>query len=221
MQDAQFLWRPGKVAANWRDHGVSIQDAIKAFRDRFAVERIDDRENYGEERINLLGMCEGVILHVTYTERGEHIRIISGRRQQDMSKTTITAKMRADGTIVEVLSDGSERPFPERPMREMTEAEIEATAAADPDARPMTPEELRTARRVPRVKTLRRALGLTQREFAARYQIPLGTLRDWEQGRTEPDQPARAYLTVIARDPEGARRALSADRLAGPAQKSS
>jgi putative transcriptional regulator len=117
-----------------------------------------------------------------------------------MSKTTITAKMRADGRIVEVMSDGSERPFMEKPMREMTEAEIEAAAAADPDARPMTPEELQTARQVPRVKTLRRALGLTQQEFAARYRIPLGTLRDWEQGRTEPDQPPRAYLTVVARD---------------------
>jgi putative transcriptional regulator len=130
-----------------------------------------------------------------------------------MSKTTTTAKMRADGTVVEVLRDGTERPFPKRPMRPMTEAEIAAAAAADPDARPMTPEELRTARRMPRVKTLRRALGLTQQEFAARYQIPLGTLRDWEQGRTEPDQPARAYLTVIAHDPESARRALEG---AGP-----
>jgi putative transcriptional regulator len=125
-----------------------------------------------------------------------------------MSKTTTIAKMRADGTIVEVMSDGSEQPFSAKPMRPMTEAEVEAAAAADPDARPMTPEELRTARRVPRVKTLRRALGLTQQEFAARYQIPLGTLRDWEQGRTEPDQPARAYLTVIAHDPEGTCRAL-------------
>jgi putative transcriptional regulator len=138
-----------------------------------------------------------------------------------MSKTTTTAKMRADGTIVEVMSDGSERPFPDTPMRPMTEGEIAAAAAADPDARPMTLEELTKVRRVPRVKTLRRALGLTQQEFAARYRIPLGTLRDWEQGRTEPDQPARAYLTVIAHDPEGARRALSRDRLARPAQKSS
>ena len=45
-----------------------------------------------------------------------------------------------------------------------------------------TPEERARARRVPRVRTLRRVLGLTQEEFAARYQIPLGTLRDWEQG---------------------------------------
>ncbi len=46
------------------------------------MERIDDREDYGEERINLIRMCEGVILHVTYTERGERIRIISARRAE-------------------------------------------------------------------------------------------------------------------------------------------
>ena len=62
---------------------------------------------------------------------------------------------------------------------------------------------------MPRAKTLRRALALTQEEFAARYHIPLGTLRDWEQGRSEPDQPSRAYLTVIAHDPEGVKRALA------------
>ncbi len=126
-----------------------------------------------------------------------------------MSKTTITAKIRTDGNVVEVLPDGSERPFSDTPMRPMTEAEIEAAAADDPDARPMTLEQLRTARRVPRTKTIRRSLALTQEEFAARYHIPLGTLRDWEQGRCEPDQPARAYLTVIAHDPEGVKRALA------------
>jgi putative transcriptional regulator len=119
------------------------------------------------------------------------------------------ARIRPDGTIVEILDDGSERPFPKTPMRPMTEAEITAAAAADPDARPMTAEERAKARKVPRVRTLRRALGLTQEEFAARYHIPLGTLRDWEQGRTEPDQPARAYLKVIAGDPEGVSRALA------------
>ena len=118
--------------------------------------------------------------------------------------------MRRDGTVVEVLPRGTEEPFPDSPMRSMTETEIEAAAAADPDARPFTPEELAKVRRVPRIKTLRRALALTQEEFAARYHIPLGTLRDWEQGRSEPDQPARAYLAVIARDPEGVRRALAA-----------
>lgn len=130
-----------------------------------------------------------------------------------MSKTTITAKIRADGKAVEVSPDGSERPFPDTPLRPMTEEEIEAAAAVDPDARPMTPDQLRTVRRVPRAKTLRRALAMTQEEFATRYHIPLGTLRDWEQGRCEPDQPARAYLTVIAHDPEGVKRALAAMHL--------
>ena len=53
-----------------------------------------------------------------------------------------------------------------------------------------------------------RALGLTQEEFAVRFQIPLGTLRDWEQGAAEPDQAARAYLRVIASAPEVVRKAL-------------
>jgi len=91
----------------------------------------------------------------------------------------------------------------------MTDEEVIRAAMSDRDARPMTPEQLRKARRVPRARTLRRALSLTQEEFAARYHIPLGTLRDWEQGRSEPDQPARAYLTVIAHDPEGVKRALA------------
>ena len=122
--------------------------------------------------------------------------------------TTTIARMRRDGTLVRVNPDGTEEVMPIPAPTPMTEAEIEAAAWADPDARPFTPEELAKARRVPRIKTLRRALGLTQEEFAARYHIPVGTLRDWEQGRSEPDQPARAYLHVIASDPEGVRRAL-------------
>jgi putative transcriptional regulator len=128
-----------------------------------------------------------------------------------MSKTSTIARMRRDGAVVEVLPDGSERLLPDTPMRPMSEAEIHAAAINDPDAQPLTEERLARMRRVPRAKTLRRALGLTQEEFSARYRIPIGRLRDWEQGRSEPDQPARAYLTVIARDPEGVHRALEAN----------
>jgi putative transcriptional regulator len=92
--------------------------------------------------------------------------------------------------------------------RAMTDAEVHAAALADPDVQPLTDEDFARMKLVPRVKTLRRALRLTQEEFAARFRIPLGTLRDWEQGRTEPDQPARAYLKVIAYDHEAVRRAL-------------
>jgi putative transcriptional regulator len=54
------------------------------------------------------------------------------------------------------------------------------------------------------------SLRLTQEEFAARYEIPVGTIRDWEQRRTEPDAAARAYLRAIIGDPEGVARALKA-----------
>jgi putative transcriptional regulator len=90
----------------------------------------------------------------------------------------------------------------------MTQKEIDAAAAADRDNRPLTPADFARMKRTPQVKIIRRALGLSQDDFAARYHIPIGTLRDWEQGRAVPDQAARAYLTVIARDPEAVRRAL-------------
>ncbi len=72
-----------------------------------------------------------------------------------------------------------------------------------------SPADFKRTRRTPGAKIIRRALDLTQEEFAARYHIPLGTLRDWDQGRAEPDQPTRAYLTVIARDPEHVNRTLN------------
>lgn len=90
----------------------------------------------------------------------------------------------------------------------MTDEEAFANALADPDNPPMTAEQFRTAPRMPQVKVIRRALGLTQEEFSTLYRTPLGTLRDWEQGRSEPDQPARAYLKVIAADPQRTAAAL-------------
>ena len=91
---------------------------------------------------------------------------------------------------------------------QMTDAQRGAAAASDPDAQPLTETDFARMRRTPQVKIIRRALGLSQDEFAARYQIPIGTLRDWEQGRATPDQAARAYLKVIARNPEAVREAL-------------
>jgi putative transcriptional regulator len=92
----------------------------------------------------------------------------------------------------------------------MTEAQRHAAAISDHDARPLTPDDTKRMRRTPRVSMIRRALRLSQEEFAARFHIPLGTLRDWEQGRKEPDAAARAYLTVIGRNPEAVRVALAA-----------
>ena len=133
--------------------------------------------------------------------------------------TDIIARIRkSDGKLVRVHEDGREEAMEPHPIREMTEAEIDAAALSDPDALPPTEADIARMKPVPQAKTLRRALGLTQEEFATRYRIPVGTLRDWEQGRSEPDQPARAYLTVIAGDPEGVARTLAARRFASMGQ---
>jgi hypothetical protein len=73
-------WDDTKAAENVRNHGVSFAQAALAFRDPFAVEWIDLREAYGEERTILLGMAGNQLLSVVYTEREERIRIISARR---------------------------------------------------------------------------------------------------------------------------------------------
>lgn len=125
-----------------------------------------------------------------------------------MSKISTTAKMARDGALIVLGHDGRKKLVTPVKPTPMSEVEIEAAAMNDPDNPPLTDAALAMRTAVPRIKTLRRALALTQEEFAARYQIPIGTLRDWEQGRSEPDQPARAYLKVIARDPEGVRAAL-------------
>ena len=79
----KFEWHDAKAEANFSAHGVSFDLAKTVFSDPFAIERFDDREDYGEERFLMIGMAEGsVLLFVAYTERknNESIRLISARR---------------------------------------------------------------------------------------------------------------------------------------------
>jgi len=92
----------------------------------------------------------------------------------------------------------------------LTEEEINAAALSDPDAQPLTEEQLAQMRPVSRVKVLRQRMGLTQAQFAEAFHLPITTLRDWEQHRSTPDAPARALLLAIERDPDGMRRLLAA-----------
>ena len=79
MQDDDFEWDEDKATQNIVRHGVGFDVARLAFDDPFAIERVDDREDYGEDRFILLGMVEGHLLAVTFTYRGERTRIISAR----------------------------------------------------------------------------------------------------------------------------------------------
>ncbi|MFZ0308828.1 MAG: BrnT family toxin [Candidatus Sulfotelmatobacter sp.] len=77
----EFEWDKAKAKANFRRHGVSFDLAKTVFKDPFAIERLDDREQYDEERFVIIGVAEGkIVLFVAYTERQERIRIISARR---------------------------------------------------------------------------------------------------------------------------------------------
>lgn len=77
-----FEWDEDKAAQNLIDHRVSFEQAAIACRDPFAVEWIDERDDYGEERIGLLGLYGREILFVAYTERAATIRIITARRAE-------------------------------------------------------------------------------------------------------------------------------------------
>ena len=128
------------------------------------------------------------------------------------SDDTIRARRLPDGTLVQLLPDGSTRQLESRTdwarLEAMTEAEIEANALGDPDNPPLTPAELARLKPVPNPKRIRQRLRMTQEQFAARFQVPLGTLRDWEQGARTPDSAARTLLRVIDKNPEAVIQAL-------------
>lgn len=125
----------------------------------------------------------------------------------------VRARRQPDGTIVQVLPDGSTRSLESRTdwarVEALTEEEIEANARADPDNPPLTEEELSRMKPVPNPKQIRRRLHMTQEQFAATFHVPLGTLRDWEQGAREPDSAARTLLRVIDKNPEAVIEALA------------
>jgi len=149
-------------------------------------------------------MCDGVILHVTYTERGEHIRLISARRAVKHEQEDYYGKIRSDARLSKYWPT-HRAVVPGYAMRPMTEAEIEAARSPILTRGPCS-------RRTPdgaRVPASGRCAGARADagRIRRRYHIPLAPAR-LEQGRTEPDQPARAYLKAIAGDPVAVQRAL-------------
>jgi putative transcriptional regulator len=101
-------------------------------------------------------------------------------------------------------------PKERRALKALTDEQITAAALSDPDNPPLTDAEIDrlTAARI--AKRARSKLALTQAEFAKRYHINHGRLRDIEQGRNvRPDTALIAYLRVIEREPDAVLRALT------------
>jgi uncharacterized protein len=80
MEDENFEWDDAKAVANEAKHGVDFALATLVFNDPFAIEFLDDREDYDENRFIRIGIAQGVVLTVVHTERAERIRLISARR---------------------------------------------------------------------------------------------------------------------------------------------
>jgi len=79
MRERAFDWNEAKAAANYAKHGVRFEAAREVFKDPFAIEQFDDRENYGEERWTIVGVARGRLLYVAYTMRNKVVRITSAR----------------------------------------------------------------------------------------------------------------------------------------------
>jgi len=103
----------------------------------------------------------------------------------------LRVRLKADGRLVEVLPDGSERAIATDPRSIATAAHNAARAAN-------TRTDATYARNV------RGQTGLTQAAFAARIGVPVETVRNWEQGKRSPRGPARALLKVIEEAPDAA-----------------
>ena len=134
-----------------------------------------------------------------------------------MNRNTITrVRKLPDGRVIHMLPDGAARPYVTRTdwkrLNAMEDAAIEADAAGDADNPPVTDGELQQFRRVPDLKQIRNKLKMTQQQFATNFHVPLGTLRDWEQGIGRPDTAANAYLRVIATIPAAVLEALNGKR---------
>jgi uncharacterized DUF497 family protein len=79
MVDSHFEWDDAKASANLAKHGVTFDAACGVFRDPFAIDFLDERQDYGEDRYAIIGMVEGRLLYVAYTIRDDRKRIISAR----------------------------------------------------------------------------------------------------------------------------------------------
>jgi uncharacterized DUF497 family protein len=86
MDAGDFEWDDAKAAANLAKHGVSFEQGRDAFDDPFAIDFVDDREDYGEQRVILLGMAESRVLVVAHTLRGDKVRIISAREAEPQER---------------------------------------------------------------------------------------------------------------------------------------
>lgn len=140
-------------------------------------------------------------------------------KEQD---TIVKVKITSNGELVRVLDDGKFVPYEGKRMseadwervRNFTEEEIVAAANSDIDNPIMNREDLNNLRPIfPDVKNIRKKLGMTQQQFADSFLLSIASVRDWEQGRSNPDNAARSLLIIVDRLPKQSMKALGTEAL--------
>ncbi|WP_336886947.1 BrnT family toxin [Methylobacterium sp. SyP6R] len=192
-----FDWHDEKNEKVRAERGFGFEDAVGIFLGQI-VEWQDLRQAYGEPRMIAVGEVGGRFYTVVYTDRGpgplDHHRLaLEQEGAYPMAKFSLSQALLHRPQVDEAKLDST------------TEEDIRAYQKEDGFDPEFEPKAVRV---VPGPRDVRVRLGLTQKEFAEALHIPLATVRNWEQGRTVPDAPARALLTVVAREPEAAFAAL-------------
>jgi uncharacterized DUF497 family protein/DNA-binding transcriptional regulator YiaG len=180
----KVAWDAAKNLANRRKHGLAFEEAQELFLSgRDYVEIFDDAHSDLEDRFIAIGpIARGLVL-VVWTERDEDtLRIISARwatkRERSLLRQLPERESMTD--IPELTPQHFERAISARVRRRLMLGQFNSG------------EDF---------VVLRRFVGLTQARFAAAMGISVHTLRNWEQGRRQPDGPAIALLRIAARHP--------------------
>ena len=173
--------------------------AKAAYKAPNALEFEDNRFAYAETRFVKIGITEERCLVVVYTPR-EKTRFISVRKANPVSGDVTTMKTEAKKGNRWAKFDAT------------TDEEAHRIALADPHNPPITDEDIASGKlkpkRRPQVKKILKELQLSEQEFAVLFRFSLNEVRDWEQGRSAPNETISAYLQVISRYPKWVRKAL-------------
>jgi putative transcriptional regulator len=186
-----FEWDETKSRRTLSERGFGFDYAARIFLGP-TLERQDARCDYGEIRIQTIGQidkdiqCTSHHLGSARQPEGAQVMAIVRRTMENIRRM----KPRISRAKIDATTEADVRAH----MREDDQDE-----AMFSDFAPVIPPQL-----------LRRRLGMTQEEFARALRIPLSTLRNWEQGRVLPDPAARSLLTIVAKNPKAALKALAA-----------
>ena len=197
-----FEWDQNKAKKNREESRPPFEAGMEAFLDKNRLQSFDQKHSGEEERFNVVGMVDGVCLFVTFTWRGKIGRLISAAPAEGKEKAMTVRKTLADSKAHPFRFSVDER----RRLQATSEAAVHRQAKEDKNL--SNDDDLARMVLAREVRLIRESTGLSQTDFAKRFDMTYGRLRDWEQGRSSPDQAMLNYLRLIRDEPRAVARIL-------------